>query len=241
MVGYKNHHGSQLMPNDIDYIKPTHERSESEWKEEIANQIKNTLRIRNLSISVLVFVLLWIACISMGICFFLFQVGFAEKYPTLTLKDGTILSSGLSFVKEHSGSSWNVVFESAEQENAFYFSRNLSFGLSGVAFLFCLVANILLTILKKLNDDDNGPSFLSGAMGILFSLTGFVMFGTTLGWILGLFSGGGVKWFILVLLLFIIAFLFVLMISLVIFTICGIIVSSITWREASKELKSYNA
>lgn len=211
-------------------------------KESLEKEWKRTLRLRNVSISVLVFVLLWIACITMAITFCLFQVGFAEKYPTLTLENGDVVPTGYEFIKEHGGFAFGIKFESVEQKNAFYFSRYLWLGLTGAAFLFCFVANILLIVLKKLNNtyDPDEESFFGGAMGWLFKVTGVLMFGATLGWIFGLFSGGGIKWAIVGIVIFIIVFLAILAISLVMFTICGIVISSLNWREANKELKSYN-
>lgn len=213
-----------------------------EIEEKIRKERKALFRIRNVSISVLVFVLLWILCITMSICFSLFQVGFSEKYATVTLNDGTVVSTGYEFVKNYGLSATKIKFIDSQQESAFYFSIYLWLGLMGAAFLFCIVGNILLTVLKKLDGSYDEDSFFGGATSWLFKITGFLMFGAVFSWIFGWFDfdEGGAKWLIVAILIFIVVFLAIVAISLVIFTIFGIILSSLNIRDANKEIRKMN-
>lgn len=229
MIGYDTNQDVSMIDNE-------------EINESLIKKLKSSLRIRNVSISVLVFVLLWILFISMSIAFCLTQVGFSEKYSTLTLQNGDVISTGFEYVKKYGPTSFNVQFESDEQRNAFNFSIYLWLGLAGAAFLFCFVGNILLIVLKKLNntyDPDEG-SFIGNSMGWLFKITGIIMFGSALAWIFGWFGEFSGKWIVVAIALFIIIFLAILVISLIIFTICGIVVSALNWKDANNELKRYN-
>lgn len=208
-------------------------------------ELNKTIKIRNLSISVIVFTLIWLGLLTSFLCVLLLQVGFAEKFPTVVIKQTTFggedtfitVNSGFDFMK---GYWWTTPeFSSIDQQNTFMFWKELCIGLAITAFIIFLVDNILLLVLKKVTDSvigDFADMIVEGIFGFLFAVCGFGMILFFFNMIFDFFNEG---WLLLIgVVLIVLLAAFAIAVSIVTVTLCAIVLSSHTMYATNKEIKS---
>lgn len=206
---------------------------------------KDLKLIRDLSISVIVFTSLWIIFIVMGICFWLFQVGFAEKYSTVNLE----LPSG-KLQEVNTGIELATKFRlfsslklTPDQEYWYSFYMKLWISLVSIAVIMFVADNVLLIVIKEKTNGENFPenNFLSSALSVLFKITGVVLIFSTFAMLFDFFSDFDEGWLILVaIVLFILIVCVIIGIAIITNTFLSLGVSSYMVHKSRKESKELN-